>query len=141
MLTPSQHHPLIEFLLWTLQRFENTTWSDVYDLIIHAPQYYEDWWKNLLHESPQHILIETSLIIFIIWLLFIRRTVDPKKTSEPPKLSPQEIQWLIDTWQPEPLISAAAVAQGNSILSEMKVWHFSYHCYLLSYCVCIFTDH
>lgn len=40
-----------------------------------------------------------------MWLLFIRRTVDPKKVSKNAKLSKKEIEWLIESWQPEPLSS------------------------------------
>ncbi|RYY84234.1 hypothetical protein EON63_09680 [archaeon] len=82
----------------------NLTPAKVWDFIIQAPANYEKWWFGLLRDSPQHILIETSLIVFILWLVLIRRTVDPKKASAPPKLSAKEIDWLVDTWQPAPLV-------------------------------------
>ena len=59
---------------------------------------------NLYHDSPQHIIIETGLILFIIWLMFIRKTVDPTRESKNMKLSEKETQWLLDTWEPEPLV-------------------------------------
>jgi hypothetical protein len=64
---------------------------------------YKEWWLNLYHESPQHIFIETGLLMFIIWLMFIRKTVDPIREAKNTKLSEKEIQWLLDTWTPEPL--------------------------------------
>jgi serine palmitoyltransferase len=99
-----------------------SAWSPerVWDVIMHAPQYYETWWTTLLNESPQHVLIETSLIIFIIWLLFIRRTVDPKKTTEPAKLNAQEIEWLLDSWQPEPLVPPLSAAD-QALVENMHI--------------------
>jgi hypothetical protein len=72
--------------------------------VVHAPQLYDNWWRTLLRESPQHILIETGLIFFIFWLVFVRRTVDPGKISKNNKLSKKEVDWLLETWMPEPLV-------------------------------------
>mmetsp|Transcript_14877 Transcript_14877/g.22376 ORF Transcript_14877/g.22376 Transcript_14877/m.22376 type:complete len:515 (+) Transcript_14877:34-1578(+) len=71
--------------------------------IMQLPLLYKEWWLTLYHESPQHIIIETGLLLFIIWLMFIRRTVDPTREAKNEKLSNKEIEWLIDTWEPEPL--------------------------------------
>jgi hypothetical protein len=36
--------------------------------------------------------------------MFIRRTIDPNKASNKEKLSQKEMNWLVETWQPEPLV-------------------------------------
>lgn len=77
--------------------------NSIIQFILNFPILYRNWWINLYHESPQHIIIETGLVIFIIWLLFIRRTVDPNKIKKNNKLSEKEIEWLLSSWQPEPL--------------------------------------
>lgn len=97
-------NPLFEVLVEGFRSLKHLKAEDVWNLIINFPRNYEIWWGTLFREAPQHILIETTLIIFIIWLVFIRRTVDPKKTNEKEKLSQREIDWLIETWQPEPLV-------------------------------------
>eukprot|EP01033_Poteriospumella_lacustris_P016892 gene16892-12090_t len=117
--------PLLEFILQVVHGARNITWDQVVDVATHAPQYYSIWWNNLFKESPQHVLIETSLIIFIVWLLFVRKTVDPKKSTAPEKLSNKEIDWLIDTWAPEPLVppiseKEAAVADSMIIIDRVK---------------------
>lgn len=48
---------------------------------------------------------------FILWLVFIRRTIDPKKPLQQNTLTQKEIDWLIDTWQPEPLVPALTTKQ------------------------------
>lgn len=115
--------PLLEFILQVVHTAKNITWDQVVDVATHAPQYYGVWWQKLLAESPQHVLIETSLIVFIVWLVFVRKTVDPKKSSAPEKLSQKEIDWLIETWTPDPLVppiseKEAAVAD-NMIVSNV----------------------
>jgi hypothetical protein len=87
----------------SLSSFSLSSPSSIFDFLCNLPILYRDWWINLYHESPQHIFIETTLVIFIIWLLFIRRTVDPNKIKKNKQLSSKEIDWLIDSWQPEPL--------------------------------------
>ena len=85
---------------------ELNSWDKVKDLIIHGPQYYYSWWIKLLNENPYHVIVESGLILFIIWLMFIRRTVDPTKETKS-KLTQKEIDWLVDTWVPEPLVPEA----------------------------------
>ena len=63
---------------------------------------YKTWWWNLYEEAPMHLVVETGLLAFIIWLMFIRKTIDPTK-SKTKELSDEEVQWLVDTWKPEPL--------------------------------------
>jgi serine palmitoyltransferase len=108
MMVPSSMHtnPAFETFIWFVERTENLTLEEVKELIIHFPENYRVWWNNLYRESPIHVLIETGLVLFIFWLIFIRRTVDPKKASKQnlEKLTPQEVDWLVKTWQPEPLV-------------------------------------
>ncbi len=104
MTAATETNPLFQLFVRIFETCKTMNYEQVYDLIINAHKYYPIWWRNLLQEAPEHVLIETSLILFIVWLLFIRRTVDPKKTTKPEKLSDKEIEWLLDTWQPEPLV-------------------------------------
>lgn len=97
-------NPLFELVVWAVESSKKINSEYVWDLVTHAPQYYEAWWTRVLKESPQHILIETGLLLFIVWLMFIRRTVDPAKVSSKMKLSSKEQEWLIETWEPEPLV-------------------------------------
>mmetsp|Transcript_7008 Transcript_7008/g.9921 ORF Transcript_7008/g.9921 Transcript_7008/m.9921 type:complete len:511 (+) Transcript_7008:47-1579(+) len=104
-------NPLFELIVWTIQASRKVTFELIWDLFIHAPQYYEYWWTNLLRDAPLHVFIETSLILFILWLTFIRRTVDPGKSSNNTKLTQKEVDWLLETWQPEPLVPELSTAE------------------------------
>jgi hypothetical protein len=110
-------HPLVEVILWANDLAKNVT----LDNIRHAPQLYAQWWRGVFNEAPLHILIETGLICFILWLVFIRRTVDPKQsTPSNSKLSASEIKWLIDSWEPEPLVPTKTQLQ-EKISNEIQV--------------------
>ena len=96
------------------------------DLIIHGPEYYSSWWRGLLREAPLHLIIETSLCFFIIWLVFIRKTVDPSKSSKKDKLSEKEVQWLLETWEPEPLVPQLT-DKDRQIVDSMLVRGFCHY--------------
>jgi hypothetical protein len=76
----------------------------VYAFVVSLPNQYKHWWLSLYRDAPLHVYIETALVLFILWLLFIRRTVDPAKISESKKFSEKEVKWLVETWEPEPLV-------------------------------------
>ena len=75
---------------------------------------YQEAFLVALREEPHHVIIESILGLFIVWLLFIRKTVNPKLESQN-KLSKKEQEWLIDTWQPEPLVPSVPAPVMNVI--------------------------
>eukprot|EP00761_Pharyngomonas_kirbyi_P012520 gb/GECH01012547.1/.p1 GENE.gb/GECH01012547.1/~~gb/GECH01012547.1/.p1 ORF type:complete len:500 (+),score=134.55 gb/GECH01012547.1/:1-1500(+) len=52
-------------------------------------------------EHPYHIVIEALMIIFTVFILF-QKSYRP--SSKPDVLSPQEVDELVEDWQPEPLV-------------------------------------
>ena len=65
--------------------------KQVIEFVITAPSKYKTWWNNLYSDSPEHIFIETGLILFIIWLVFIRSTIDPTKAATNAQLTERDI--------------------------------------------------
>lgn len=108
-------NPAFEFFLAAYKTVHGLTYEIVADLITNGPHYYVEWWISLLRNAPEHLVIETALCLFIIWLVFIRKTVDPVKSSKE-SLSKKEVEWLIDTWQPEPLVPSASA--DNDVVSD-----------------------
>eukprot|EP01038_Epipyxis_sp_PR26KG_P007403 gene7403-10092_t len=117
----SNSNPLFEIFIWSYERVKDLTYDQAKDLIIHAPEIYWAWWMTLLRESPLHLVIETGLILFIVWLMFIRQTVDPKKASRNERLSSKEEEWLLDTWQPDALVPKLTIKERNVVNSMMTV--------------------
>lgn len=107
-----------------LSAFSQYTWTDYYKLIENAPVWYQHWWLKLYQEAPQHVIVETFLILFIIWLVFIRKTIDPTKDPKKTNFSKKEEDWLIATWTPEPLvdpIDERSKTIANNMLTVEKV--------------------
>ena len=114
-------NPLFEFFLSVYKWSQQVNKETIIDLFVHGPEYYTAWWKSLLKNAPEHLVIETGLCLFIFWLIFIRKTVDPAKSSKNESLSKKEVDWLIDTWQPEPLVPASISAKDRTILDGKLV--------------------
>jgi len=106
-LTPEsmKHNPAFETFIWLADRTEHMTLEEVKGIIVNFPRNYHLWWMKLYNESPVHVIVESALVIFIFWLLFVRRTIDPKKKDkEKERLTKKEVDWLLKTWEPEPLV-------------------------------------
>jgi serine palmitoyltransferase len=134
-------NPLFNLVVSTVEAYRHITWDNVVNFVANAPQNYEKWWTQLLKEAPQHIVIETCLILFIVWLLFIRKTVDPKKASDSEKLSAKEIEWLLETWEPEPLVpklseKESMLAGHELVCSQSGSQPFLFGYVLRLFCIC-----
>ncbi|CAN0020947.1 unnamed protein product [Ectocarpus sp. 12 AP-2014] len=44
----------------------------------NLPEMYREWWLNLVREDPGHVVVETTLIAFIVYILFFKKTLNPK---------------------------------------------------------------
>lgn len=87
--------------------FLDNSWSvttKFIEFVLNAPIQYKHWWLNLVAEAPAHVFVETCLTFFIVWLLLIRRTVDPSRSSDNKTLNSKEITELIDSWEPESIV-------------------------------------
>eukprot|EP00606_Chrysophyceae_sp_TOSAG23-5_P001236 GSChrysophyteH2.ASY1.ANO1.1704.1 assembled CDS len=121
MLVPStlQKNPAFETFIWLVECQEKLTLDEVIDFIKNFPQWYITWWKHMYESAPVHVVVETCMIVWIVWLLFIRKTADPKKKAKDTKLTEKEIKWLVKTWEPEPLVpelTQAQIIQNNNFV-------------------------
>lgn len=126
-------NPAFEFFLATYKTVHGLTYEIVADLITNGPHYYVEWWISLLKNSPEHLIIETALCVFIVWLVLIRKTVDPVKSSKE-SLSKKEVEWLIDTWQPEPLVPPAnsdTDIVADTMLVSYTWQHYTFYLHLI----------
>jgi hypothetical protein len=96
-------------------------------LILSLPYLYQDWWLSLYRENPEHIIVETALAGFVLWLIFIRRTVDVVKPSDD-RFSDKEVAWLVDTWEPEPMIGEVTARQERRSHGSKLVRHCQNGC-------------
>jgi len=106
------------------------TLSKSIEFILNAPTQYKHWWLNLVSEAPQHVFVETCLTFFIVWLLLIRRTVDPSRSSDNKTLNSKEITELIDTWEPESIVPTLG-DEEEDIANDIKVYRNIYSSFIL----------
>ena len=71
-----------------------------FDKVVHViydfPELYGHWWWNLVKNDPIHVLVETTLVVSILFVLFFR-SKDWKETEE--YLSKKEEEELLREWK------------------------------------------
>ncbi|GBG28453.1 Serine palmitoyltransferase 1 [Hondaea fermentalgiana] len=82
---------------------------------------YLKWWINLWRENPVHLLVETTLILLILYILLQRPS---KKRSKMETLPAAVAQELLNEYEPEPLCppltEGARMVLEDSVLLETK---------------------
>ncbi|CAN0375770.1 unnamed protein product, partial [Discosporangium mesarthrocarpum] len=53
-------------------------WDSVRYYMVNSPRLYSQWWWKLVQEDPGHVVVETALIAFIVYILVVKKTVNPK---------------------------------------------------------------
>eukprot|EP00527_Entomoneis_sp_CCMP2396_P004946 CAMPEP_0198142298 /NCGR_PEP_ID=MMETSP1443-20131203/5120_1 /TAXON_ID=186043 /ORGANISM="Entomoneis sp., Strain CCMP2396" /LENGTH=533 /DNA_ID=CAMNT_0043805269 /DNA_START=120 /DNA_END=1718 /DNA_ORIENTATION=- len=105
MVDPSRIMPNIYFLGFksgqALQYLSTVSVSSFdLDQVLHViyefPALYGNWWLNLVNNDPIHVLVETTLVVSILYILF-NRSKDWKETEE--FLSEKEEQELVTEWK------------------------------------------
>jgi len=73
--------------------------------IQEAPDNYRQWWLHMYRESPYHVIVETVLIVILLYVLIFRKTKEAagKGGKSTLDLSEKEINELVADWKPEPL--------------------------------------
>jgi len=115
-------HPQLDGL------FSNFSW----EWIRHLPVGYKDWWLNAATNDPIHVIVETSLLAFVVYLLILTRNKDYKFRKEQ-KLTSKEQEDLLEEWKnrgraslaPSPsqmssLFTAATATTSVPIVSSMN---------------------
>lgn len=102
-------------------------------LLQEYPSAYYSWWTRLYRDSPTHVIIETTLIVAMLYILLVKRTYDPSKRGYGARrvveLTEREEEELLQEWQPDSLVPkgglprpphdfivAEFLAQGRQVL-------------------------
>ncbi|TMW56917.1 hypothetical protein Poli38472_002842 [Pythium oligandrum] len=80
------------------------------EAFLNFPHTYYEYIRGIYIRSPEHVIIETFLIVFVVYITFVKKD-KPKKQL---KLSEREIQELVDEWQPEPMVPRNARVDASS---------------------------
>jgi len=81
-----------------------------------APAAYGTWWMNLVREDPWHVVVETLLLIFVVYLLFLKK---PKKSRS--ELTKADVEELINDWKPAPLVPPLSETDKKVLASTVVV--------------------
>ena len=73
--------------------------------IFNFPSSYLHYIQRLYAEHPEHVIVETFLITFVLYITFVKKSYDPSTKEKP--LSEDEITNLCNEWEPEPLLPSS----------------------------------
>jgi serine palmitoyltransferase len=72
--------------------------QEVVKAVASFPVWYKAWWLKLLNDDPVHVIVETTLLVAIVYFLLSRRSQDWKEQQRE-KLSPAEEEELLKEWK------------------------------------------
>lgn len=75
--------------------------AKISEAFANAPHTYYEYIRAIYERSPEHVIIETFLIVFVIYIAFVKKD---KPKSKGVKLTAKEIDDLVAEWTPEPLV-------------------------------------
>mmetsp|Transcript_18199 Transcript_18199/g.37369 ORF Transcript_18199/g.37369 Transcript_18199/m.37369 type:complete len:542 (+) Transcript_18199:18-1643(+) len=96
--------------------FEAVTALDAKAALILAPSAYGEWWISLVHDDPWHVVVETMLLVFILYLVFLKK--QKKVRSE---LTEADVEDLIAEWKPAPLVPALTEKDLRVLANDLVV--------------------
>ncbi|OQR95457.1 serine palmitoyltransferase [Thraustotheca clavata] len=102
-----------------IQAYGEKGWWAVLEALAGAPAAYVQYIKSVYERSPEHVIIETFLIVFILYISFVKKSKLPKQATD--RLTPAEIQQLCDEWQPEPIVEAAPAQEIEKVTYNLGI--------------------
>lgn len=86
---------------------EKVAISEIVWYVAKFPSRYKKWWIQLLEDDPLHVVIETILIVFVVYIVLIKRWKDDWRENSSSNgevaLSEKEKEDLVREWKPAPL--------------------------------------
>lgn len=74
------------------------TGLEVIQFVRDFPALYREWWWNLVIRDPLHVAVETTLLVSLLYMVFIRISKEGYKDSKE-KLSSAEKEELLSEWK------------------------------------------
>jgi serine palmitoyltransferase len=71
---------------------------EILSAVTSFPVWYKEWWWHLFLNDPVHVIVETTLLVAIVYFLVSRRSQDWRELNRE-KLTPQEEEDLLYEWK------------------------------------------
>jgi serine palmitoyltransferase len=75
------------------------TSSEVVQFIRDFPAVYQAWWLNLVAKDPLHVAVETTLLVSLLYMVFVRVNEKGYKDSTKERLTVPEEEELLSEWK------------------------------------------
>jgi len=98
---------------------------EIWEMIKNFPLWYRTWWMDLLRNDPVHLLVETTLLLSVLYM-FLSRTQDWRE-SKKDKLTKQEEDELIREWKEKGRVPLVCPSSGGRPAAAKDVPEFVVH--------------
>ena len=71
------------------------------DALWHFPAMYATWWINLVKRDPIHVAVETTLLLSIVYILWLSSARPKERNNQEEKLTVAEENELLNEWKQE----------------------------------------
>jgi len=89
------------------------TSSEAVKYIRDFPALYREWWLNLVVKDPVHVAVETTLLVSLLYMVFIRVNEKGYKDSSKERLTVAEEEELLSEWKENRAPLAPPGSHGN----------------------------
>jgi serine palmitoyltransferase len=99
---------------------------ECFQLLQDFPGLYKDWWWTLVVQDPLHVAVETTLLISLLYMVFVRLQSDGGYDDRKEKLSMHEQDELLADWKQTraplapPIEKEDATAAQNNIVVQSQ---------------------
>ena len=98
---------------------KTTTYEDLLTILPSYVETYKQWWLDLVREDPVHVLIETLLVSFLLYLVLIRKKEHYRKKMQD-RLTEKEIEGLLREWKERGRVTLTGVPIEEWELKKKK---------------------
>lgn len=96
--------------------------SEVVLMIRSFPALYKEWWLNLVVRDPLHVAVETTLLLSLLYMVFIRVSREDYKDSSKEKLTLAEQEELLSDWKHNRMpLAPPSSSQPNEEIPQIVV--------------------
>lgn len=98
--------------------------SKIWEFICSIPYLYKEWWLNLVSNDPVHVLVETTLLLSVVYMLISQKNRDWRDERKKERLTRAEEEALLQQWKNHERVELAPPildADGDNGMSNVIV--------------------
>jgi serine palmitoyltransferase len=85
--------------------------TEIWDFFCSLPSLYKEWWLNLVTKDPVHVLVETTLLLSVLYMLISQKNRDWRQDRKE-RLTKAEEEALLQQWKDHERVELAPTSDS-----------------------------